>query len=198
MTCLQRRHGIAEYQRLEWSTNGIFGLQRLAYEEIGQGTWSKADSDVPVTRMGEMLAGLDIRDKKHPMLDLNLDLSTNAVVGETSVTVLNGKALGHDVVAPQLLTLTIESDSVGSLIPSLDEITGGSLSATSTATTSISDTGGGEVSARESPAEAPTVELPIDRGATQTASRGLVGGTVVAPEGRAIVARDQPAGVKAT
>jgi len=68
MTCLQRKHGIARYQRLEWSTNSFLQLQRLAYEEGGQGSWSERDGDVPVTEREELLAGLDIEDPKNPRI----------------------------------------------------------------------------------------------------------------------------------
>ncbi|KAK5655220.1 hypothetical protein OQA88_6119 [Cercophora sp. LCS_1] len=66
MACLQRRRGVAEYRRLEWSTNGFLQLQRLGYETVGQGTWSNADGDVPVTKRGEVLAQLDTRDPRFP------------------------------------------------------------------------------------------------------------------------------------
>ncbi|KAK4445119.1 hypothetical protein QBC34DRAFT_413567 [Podospora aff. communis PSN243] len=68
MTCLQRKHNIAKYQRLEWSTNGFLQLQRLAYEEVGQGSWEGADGDVPVTKKGDVLSGLDLEDEKRPII----------------------------------------------------------------------------------------------------------------------------------
>lgn len=69
MTCLQKRRGVTEYERLEWTTNSMFNLQRLAYEGAGQGgRWSHADGDIPVTEKGEVLAGLDIGDKRYPRI----------------------------------------------------------------------------------------------------------------------------------
>ncbi|KAL1651891.1 hypothetical protein SLS58_000014 [Diplodia intermedia] len=56
------------YARLEWCANETLQLQRLAHEELGMGTWSKCDGDVPVTEKGERLAMLDLTDSKHPRL----------------------------------------------------------------------------------------------------------------------------------
>lgn len=69
MTYLQKKRGVAEYERLIWTTNSIFNLQRLAYEGAGQGgTWSYADGDIPITHEGELLAGLNIGDRRYPMI----------------------------------------------------------------------------------------------------------------------------------
>ena len=37
LTYLQRKYHIKEYERLEWNTNGILQLQRLAHEGLGSG-----------------------------------------------------------------------------------------------------------------------------------------------------------------
>ncbi|OJD40710.1 uncharacterized protein BKCO1_1000451 [Diplodia corticola] len=65
---VQRRCKLDSYARLEWCTNETLQLQRLAHEELGMGTWSKCDGDVPVTEKGERLAMLDLADSKHPKL----------------------------------------------------------------------------------------------------------------------------------
>jgi hypothetical protein len=67
MSCLQRRK-YKQYELLEWSTNNVLQLQRLAYEEMGFGTWSRGDELIPVTKEGELLAALDIADESHPRL----------------------------------------------------------------------------------------------------------------------------------
>ncbi|KAK1753688.1 hypothetical protein QBC47DRAFT_430588 [Echria macrotheca] len=64
---IRRRKG-PPYALLEWTTNGTFQLQRLAFEANGLGTWSRAIDSVPVTRPGEDLGVLDISDPKHPKL----------------------------------------------------------------------------------------------------------------------------------
>jgi hypothetical protein len=56
------------YSVVEWSQTGTLQLQRLAHEEAGFGTWSQCAGDVPVTEPGQLIAGLDLRDAKHPML----------------------------------------------------------------------------------------------------------------------------------
>jgi len=95
MTCLQKRRGVAEYQRLEWTTNSIFGLQRLAFEEAGQGgTWSNADGDIPVAQKGQFLAGLDISDRKHPKIG---KLTQSAVRSE--VIKMLGKEITRETTA---------------------------------------------------------------------------------------------------
>jgi hypothetical protein len=53
---------------VEWNQTGTLQLQRLAHEEAGFGTWEKCDGDVPVTAPGQFIAGLDLRDTKHPLL----------------------------------------------------------------------------------------------------------------------------------
>ncbi|KAK0720238.1 hypothetical protein B0H67DRAFT_180194 [Lasiosphaeris hirsuta] len=68
MSHLQRKYRMAEYRRLEWSTNGILQQQRLAFEGVGQGMWSRTDSHVPMTRKREHLAELDISNRSHPRL----------------------------------------------------------------------------------------------------------------------------------
>jgi hypothetical protein len=53
---------------IEWNQTGTLQLQRLAHEEAGFGTWSKCDNDVPVTEPDQFIAGLDLRNVKHPVL----------------------------------------------------------------------------------------------------------------------------------
>lgn len=58
----------AAYARLEWSSNAILQLQRMAHEQVGRGTWSNTAGVNPVTLSDEKLAVLDISDEKHPQL----------------------------------------------------------------------------------------------------------------------------------
>lgn len=57
-----------QYGRLEWCLNGTLQLQRLAHEELGPGTWTDCDTEVPITDARETLATLDLADLKHPKL----------------------------------------------------------------------------------------------------------------------------------
>lgn len=66
------RH-VTKYARLEWFTNDVLETQRLAHEELGiDATWNGCTgvSAVPVTEKGQMLGVLDIRDPKHPRLQV--------------------------------------------------------------------------------------------------------------------------------
>ncbi|KAI0194455.1 hypothetical protein EV127DRAFT_509375 [Xylaria flabelliformis] len=52
----------------EWSAGSPYQLHRLANEEIGAGTWSRADEDIPVTKEYEALALLEFSDPSHTRL----------------------------------------------------------------------------------------------------------------------------------
>lgn len=47
-----------EYKYLEWASNGTLQLQRLAYQGIKSGKWSRYTGDIPMTESGELLRGL--------------------------------------------------------------------------------------------------------------------------------------------
>ena len=66
---VQNRFKLNPYARLEWYTNGSLQLQRLAHEELGIGTWTRCDSDIPSTNPGVLLASLDLSNPEHPSLD---------------------------------------------------------------------------------------------------------------------------------
>ncbi|KAF2666860.1 hypothetical protein BT63DRAFT_321076 [Microthyrium microscopicum] len=56
------------YKSLEWKTNDVFQLQRLAYEGVGAGNWKRATHDCPTTDLNYPLPDLDINDLNHPRL----------------------------------------------------------------------------------------------------------------------------------
>ena len=64
----QQWRNISPYTYLEWQTNDTLQLQRLAHEELGYGTWSRAVAGNPVTAAGEKLSVLGIKDDTHPVL----------------------------------------------------------------------------------------------------------------------------------
>lgn len=68
LTYLQYRYRYREYQNLEWCSNHVLQLQRMAHEEVGCGTWNNTDGYAPVTHPAETLAMLDIADPAHPRL----------------------------------------------------------------------------------------------------------------------------------
>ena len=63
----QKRHWKA-YKSLQWTLDDKLQLQRLAYEEAGQGHWSGGTESVPVTRRGDKLGVPETVDYKHPRL----------------------------------------------------------------------------------------------------------------------------------
>ena len=66
---LQRRKAHKIYSRLEWDTNALLELQRLAHEQLGFGAWEVKLGSTPVTTDGaSCLAVLDISDPNHPVL----------------------------------------------------------------------------------------------------------------------------------
>ncbi|KAB2571688.1 hypothetical protein DBV05_g9664 [Lasiodiplodia theobromae] len=69
---IQRKRNLDVYHRLEWATNGTLQLQRLAHEELGLGTWTRAATEVPVVVAsatgGTKLAVVDVSDVEHPVL----------------------------------------------------------------------------------------------------------------------------------
>ncbi|KAI1459935.1 hypothetical protein F4805DRAFT_455321 [Annulohypoxylon moriforme] len=67
---LYTEKGYNKYAHVEWTTNATLQLQRLTQEEIGMGTWSKCLYTIPVTKPGEPLGSLDLKDPDHPTLSL--------------------------------------------------------------------------------------------------------------------------------
>lgn len=58
----------ATYASLEWNSNTLLQLQRLAHEHRGVGTWKMNGWSHPVTEPGEKLAMFDMRDHEHTLL----------------------------------------------------------------------------------------------------------------------------------
>ncbi|KAI0382083.1 hypothetical protein F5Y04DRAFT_288225 [Hypomontagnella monticulosa] len=65
---LQKRRMANPYARLEWCTNDVLQLQRLAHEELGLGTWTRGTKSVPITQGNIKLGILDISNPEHPRL----------------------------------------------------------------------------------------------------------------------------------
>lgn len=57
-----------EHKSLQWRVDGKLQLQRLAYEEAGQGHWSGGADSVPLTRKNELIGVPEGVDAKHPRL----------------------------------------------------------------------------------------------------------------------------------
>jgi hypothetical protein len=72
LALLQKRWGYQQYAYLEWVSHETLQLQRLAHEELGFGTWSGATNAIPTTELDDKLTCLDLRDAKHPRLQVPL------------------------------------------------------------------------------------------------------------------------------
>lgn len=57
-----------EFKSLQWTLDGKLQLQRLAYEEAGQGQWSGGARSVPVTRKNDRIGVPEGVDTTHPRL----------------------------------------------------------------------------------------------------------------------------------
>lgn len=68
-SCAQKRWKYREYENLEWISNETLQLQRLAYDESGQGEWSKCTDTIPVTAPDQRLGPLNLSDPEHPRLN---------------------------------------------------------------------------------------------------------------------------------
>ena len=60
-----------EHKSLQWILDGKLQLQRLAYEEAGQGHWSGCANSVPVTEMDDKIGVPKQVDPMHPRLSRN-------------------------------------------------------------------------------------------------------------------------------
>jgi hypothetical protein len=95
LSCLRKRRGHQTYAQLEWCTNEILQVQRLAHEELGLGTWSHATSSVPITKLGELLGLLDLADPDHPKLRTPL-VKENDSEPKNDVEEMNGNVQEKD------------------------------------------------------------------------------------------------------
>ena len=68
MGFIRRKRHWEEYKNLQWTVDNTLQLQRLAYEEAGQGQWSGGTDSVPITRKGDKFGMPEPVDSKHPRL----------------------------------------------------------------------------------------------------------------------------------
>ena len=57
-----------EYKSLQWTLDGKLQLQRLAYEEAGQGHWTGGANSVPLMKKGDLIGVPEGVDTTHPRL----------------------------------------------------------------------------------------------------------------------------------
>ena len=68
MGFIRQKRDWKAYKSLQYTLDNKLQLQRLAYEEAGQGHWSGGTDSVPVTRRGDKLGMPETVDGKHPRL----------------------------------------------------------------------------------------------------------------------------------
>ena len=69
MQFFRQTFGWKEYKSLQWTLDGKFQMQRLAYEEAGQGRWTGGASAVPVTIEHDKMGVPKNVDTNHPRLN---------------------------------------------------------------------------------------------------------------------------------
>ena len=86
-----------EYKSLQWILDDKLQLQRMAYEEAGQGVWSGGTDAVPVTLRGNKL-GLPVGiDWEHPRLCRASEQSESRLSVTPEAEGLMPKQMGHSV-----------------------------------------------------------------------------------------------------
>lgn len=70
---LRRTFRKGEHKPLHWVLDDTFQMQRLAYEEAGQGTWTGGSSAIPVTAPGDRIGLPKGADRHHPRLSKPLE-----------------------------------------------------------------------------------------------------------------------------
>ncbi|KAG8168949.1 hypothetical protein KVR01_001698 [Diaporthe batatas] len=104
---LYRRHNLKEDAYLEWIADETLQLQRMAYQGLKSGHWSRYTDQIPLTEAGETLADLarsyplEERNKKP---DVEQGYSTEKPDGTTVITV-------------EVSTSTLVESDAGSTIP---------------------------------------------------------------------------------
>ncbi len=98
MGFIRRKLHWQEYKSLQWTLDAKLQLQRLAYEEAGQGQWRGGTDSVPVTRRGDKLGMPKTVNGKHPRLSRvwRQSDSNGEVTPETEV-LINQKQMSHRV-----------------------------------------------------------------------------------------------------
>ena len=85
---MRRKLDWNDYKRLQWAVDEKLQIQRLAFEEAGQGTWTGGTDAVPMTGAGGLVGIGSNPNKHHPRL-LNIgSCSSNSEILKPDVEVL--------------------------------------------------------------------------------------------------------------
>jgi len=87
---LHQRWDYKTYAQLEWSTNATLQIHRLIHDETYEEApiWSHCANAIPTTDPEANLAGLDVSDRSHPILNLKPTSAHDPVI-ECSKRVLD-------------------------------------------------------------------------------------------------------------
>ena len=98
MPFMRRMIGRNEYKSLHWVTDGTLQLQRLAYEEAGQGQWSGGDGSVPIL-LNNATIGLPREvDEAHPRLSQKVTQSgTTSLQAPEEEALMDQKNMGYQI-----------------------------------------------------------------------------------------------------
>jgi hypothetical protein len=118
---LYKRKTYNTYANLEWSTNSMLQLQRLAYEGLGVGFWSNCVDTVPTTKGGELLGVLNISDPDHPTIHPVTSMDETSDDSQRQSDIEDGVSNEYDVPNTEG-ELEICSASMRSARPSGDSI----------------------------------------------------------------------------
>lgn len=98
MGFIRRKRHWEEYKSLQWTLDNKLQLQRLAYEEAGQGQWRGGTDSVPVTERGDRIGMPRTVDGKHPRLSRVWRQSDNCgEVTPEAEGLINQKQMGYRV-----------------------------------------------------------------------------------------------------
>ncbi|KAL8872035.1 MAG: hypothetical protein Q9174_002268 [Haloplaca sp. 1 TL-2023] len=93
---IQRRFKWSDHKRLQWATDEKLQLQRLAYEEAGQGQWLGGTDAVPTTSKDQLLGfGLDT-DRNHPRLARETYYNSQSLAVQDSESQTSGSSTADE------------------------------------------------------------------------------------------------------
>jgi hypothetical protein len=93
---MDRRRRRKGYALLEWQTSETLQLQRVAFQGIGQGTWSGLTDAIPVTGRGEMLVPLAQTHRFSENPEMKPAPTTGHDESVTPISIINGPPILHD------------------------------------------------------------------------------------------------------
>ena len=98
---IRRRLEWKKYKSLQWTLDEKLQLQRLAYEEAGQGHWDGCAGSVPVMKKDDRIGVPKHVDAVHPRLSQRSDQSEQVVAASDDMAEAEGlmaqKQMGYGV-----------------------------------------------------------------------------------------------------